>query len=668
MSRLQIRLSRPLLFLCAYTFAQLCHAEAGRVVLEVRDVQQRPQKGVNVGIEGIGSSGVTGDDGKIVLKLGRSTKEGDWVSFSILHSPPGKDLVMVSPWDSRATVPPFADKAENFIKIVVVQRGDKAALESGVVMASLTAKIIKENASRPPSEPTAGDDPEAALTKIAKRYGLSTEELDAQIRAWGKRTLDPFEAGLAALYVRDYPSASDLLQASLKMREEKLAEDQESVIVDQNAIANSEFFLGVSLYEQGKYMEAAEAFSKRLKLTPNDPSVLNGLGVALGTAGDLTSAEAYIRRALSIDTAVSGPDSLGVARDSTDLGELLEAKGNYSEAESQFRKAVTIGEKMLGPNDHNLATYLNNLGGLFEAEGDTASAERLYRRALAMDEKTLGRDHPSVATKLSNVAGVLNTTGHSAEAERLVRRALAIDEKALGPEHPDVAMRLVFLAKLVGARGEASDAESLYRRALAIDEKAFGPESPKVASDLNNLAELLGDERRSIEGEQLIRRALAIDEKAFGPDHPNIAIRLNNLAGLLEENGEFAEVMQIYNRAATIDERSLGPENPHLAIVLNNQAILFESRGDAANAEKLFRRSLAIDEEVFGPENPIVAKRLGNLANLLASQKNYLEAEQLLRRALHIEVNALGPTNPTTIKISQGLDGVIRMAGKAEER
>ncbi len=49
--------------------------------------------------EGNGGSSVTGDDGKARISLAKQTKEKSWVSLQILKSPPGKDFVMVSPWD-----------------------------------------------------------------------------------------------------------------------------------------------------------------------------------------------------------------------------------------------------------------------------------------------------------------------------------------------------------------------------------------------------------------------------------------------------------------------------------------------------------------------------------------------------------------------------------------
>jgi hypothetical protein len=285
-----------LLLLCFCMFAQLCAAETGKIVVQVQDVHHLPVKGVGIGIDGIGGSGVTGDDGKVVLALGNDAKEGELISLAVLHSPPGKDLVMVSPWDNRAIVPPFSNKAENFIRIVVVQRGDRIALENGSVLAALTSKINKAAAPRPSEReqfgPNLGEtpgenpgiasarrrnaaapedtaviaelpfqtnkakrqdaagmlrsaqEPKDALKVIAEQYGLEPDELDKLIRRWGAKTVDPYEAGLAALYEQNYLDATDHLQASLDLREKELARDQKAEDSDRKAVLDAAFFLG----------------------------------------------------------------------------------------------------------------------------------------------------------------------------------------------------------------------------------------------------------------------------------------------------------------------------------------------------------------------------------------------------------------------------------------
>ena len=196
-------------------------AEAGILVVHVKDVQRRPIKGVQIGVEGDGGSSTTGDDGKARIPLAKQSKQKSWVSLQILRSPQGKDFMIVSPWDYKTLVPPFENESENFVEVVVVQRGDRAALESGTALAAAAAQIVKANAPKTLDNRDPTEDPKANLAAVARQYGLAPDELDRAIRAWGANATDPYEAGLAALYERNYPKASRQFVASLQLCKRK---------------------------------------------------------------------------------------------------------------------------------------------------------------------------------------------------------------------------------------------------------------------------------------------------------------------------------------------------------------------------------------------------------------------------------------------------------------
>jgi tetratricopeptide (TPR) repeat protein len=416
-------------------------------------------------------SNLTGDDGKALLALSNETAENDWVSLQILHSPAGKDLVMVSPWDYRALVPSFKNKSENFVPVVVVQRGDRAALENSTVVVALAAKLNKTNTSTPVALDRETLNRKVELDALAHEYGLTPDDVDGAIRALGARTTDPYQAGLAALYQRKYPQASANLRASLLQRESKLA-------ADQKAVADAAFFLGASLLEQGKYRDAAAAYQKCLSLRPDDPVVLNDTALSLESGGDYISAEPFYRQSLAIRENELGPDHPDVANSLNNLALLMQDKGEYAEADELFRRALKIRESKLGPDHPDVATSLNNLALLLKKEGDYTQAERLYRRALAIKEKQLGPNHRRLVPTLSNLALLLEEKGNYVEAGRLYHRALAIQEKELGPDHPGLGAILNNLAGLLKAEGDYAEAERLYRRALAIEEKDLGPDHP----------------------------------------------------------------------------------------------------------------------------------------------------------------------------------------------
>jgi len=594
-------------------------AETGILVVHVEDVQGHPVVGLEIGLKGDGGSAITDRKGQARVPLAPQTKENSSVSLQIVKPPAGQDLVVVSPWDYQARVPPFENESGNFVGIVVVQRGDLEALKSGTVLKAAVSQINKANAPKSADKQATPENPKANLEAVAKQYGLSPEDLDKHIRDWGAKTTDTYEAGLAALYARNYDKATTDLQSSLRQREEKLASDQKAataVAADQKQVAEAAFFLGQSLYEQGKYKESAAAYQRCLQIRPDDATVLNNTAISLEEAGDYAGAEPLLRRALAIDEKALGPDHPGVATALNNLAALLQAKGDYVGAEPLFRQALAVDEKALGPDHPNVARDLNNLAALLQAKGDYAGAEPLFRRALPIFEKTLGPDHQYVATTLNDLAELLDYKGDYASAEPLMRRALAIDEKALGADHPDVATLLINLAGVLQAKSDYAGAAPLFRRALAIDEKELGPDHPNVGRDLNNLAELLRAKGGDAAAEPLYRRALAIEEKALGPDHPLVAAALNNLAGVLKAKGDYVGAEPLYRRALAIDEKALGANHPDVARDLNNLAELLEGEGDYAGAELLYRRALAICEKALGPDHPhtrLVQKSLDRL-------------------------------------------------------
>ena len=155
------------------------------LVVHATDVQRHPVAGLLIGVQGDGGSAVTDQRGGARIMLSSGIRSGDWVDLRIVKSPPGKDYVMLSPWDSRASVPPFENKTENFVEVVVAQRGDRAALENGSVLAALTAKINKANSPTTPTNSALSPEEQRRLDLLAvsRQFGISPEELDQIGRA-----------------------------------------------------------------------------------------------------------------------------------------------------------------------------------------------------------------------------------------------------------------------------------------------------------------------------------------------------------------------------------------------------------------------------------------------------------------------------------------------------
>lgn len=562
--------------LLSTVFAWLCllaataSAETGILVLHVDDVHDHPVVGVKIGVKGDGGKGISDKDGKIRIQLAPQTQPKEWVTLQVLDSPPGKELVLVSPWDSRVLIPSFENKSDDFVEVVVVQSGDLEALKSGAVLAALTAQINKANAPKSLGNEPVKENPKANLQAVAKQYGLTSDELDKAIRAWGATTTDPYQAGLAALYARKYDAATSSLQDSLKLREGRLAADQKAIAADQQAVADAACFLGQSLSEQTRYRESVTAYQRCLGIRPNDPKVLNDMAFSQFQTADYNAAESLFRQALAIDEKALGPDNPSVATNANNIGEILMVKGDLGGALTYTRRALEIDEKVYGPEHPTVARDANNIGAILYHKEELDGALTYTQRALQIGEKVYGPEHSEVATYANNIGQILQAKGDLDGALTYTQRALQINEKVYGRVHPAVATDANNIGQILKAKGDLDGALTYTRQALQIDEKVYGPEHPAVATDANNIGTIL-KEKGDLNGALTYTlRALQIDEKVYGPEHPTVGMRAGTIGAILYGKGDLQGALTYTQRALTIFQKVYGPDNPNTKAISRN--------------------------------------------------------------------------------------------------
>lgn len=133
--------------------------------------------------------------------------------------------------------------------------------------------------------------------------------------------------------------------------------------------AQIQYDLGANLLGQGREQEAMKSFQEALKLDPNFPEPLNGLGLIYHYSYQrLGEAEKYFRRALDLRPGFSDAWN--------NLGALLAQKGELVAAREAFDTALS-DTMYLTP--HIAQT---NLAWVVHLQGDTKAAESLVRAAL----------------------------------------------------------------------------------------------------------------------------------------------------------------------------------------------------------------------------------------------------------------------------------------------
>jgi tetratricopeptide (TPR) repeat protein len=496
-----------------------CRAQGRSLVVFVQNPTGRPVARVEIAVEGVGGAQTTGTDGKALLAAGRDTQAGDWVTLVIEHSPTGENFAIVSPWAGRTLIPSFQRKPDNFIRVVVIKKGDLAALENGTVIRSLTEGVLKnlDPSQLMNKDRTETEQAEAAnLSLVARKFGLTSDELDQAIRAWGDTSNDPYEAGLAALYERNYPKASDDLRNSLEHRKDKVAIDAKTLGQDKKRAADAAFFLGSSLYAQGKYKESADAYQESYKISGTDNStLLNNWGLSLLKAGDYAAAMPMLIKSIAISKA-SGESPTDLAAEYNNLGMLLEDMGQYEAALPVLGSAAQLVEGAVGPEDPHLATAYSNYATALEDNGNIPEAERYYRKALQLQDHTSATDPEGRAMVLTNLGRLLKMKGDLGTAETMYRKALSIP----GLNRSQLGDIYLNMGALLYAKHDYKGAGQAYDNATEMYKSTGNEDSPSAAELLLNqgsLAEAVGKTKEAI---ALYTRALQIALDKLGPDHP----------------------------------------------------------------------------------------------------------------------------------------------------
>jgi tetratricopeptide (TPR) repeat protein len=280
---------------------------------------------------------------------------------------------------------------------VLAKRGDRAALLQGKPLVNVIANVNLASTPKEAREPSLSERRADALKQTAAAFGLSPTDIEAAITTLGAQSSDRYARGMATLYQGDLASAQTMLASALVEREQRH-------VPGSRESADAAFFLGRTLYDEGKYADAAAAYRKALSYRPGDPLTMNNLGLS------------------------------------------LQQTGNYAEAEPLLRASVDAIALARGANDPDLAFALDNLGKLLVLKQQAADAERLFRRALAIREDTFAATHPALVEPLAGLADALAAQGKTADAAPLYRRAIAIRETRFGANDSvaaDLKARLV---------------------------------------------------------------------------------------------------------------------------------------------------------------------------------------------------------------------------------
>lgn len=232
--------------------------------------------------------------------------------------------------------------------------------------------------------------------------------------------------------------------------------------------------MGNFLFDQSRFLDAAEFYQMYINRAEDHAQALNNLGAAYYLAGDFKRAATAWDDSLAIKPTRSAYSN---------TGSMYYYLGDFDRAADRYAMAVN-----LAPNDYQL---WGNLGDAYSFTTDKRSAAGIsYKRALELGRQQLDINDKDIDT-ISDVAYYNSRLGNS-------KAALAGDEQArkLGPDNMYVFYMSALIHSGLGRKQEALDAleraiELGYQSELLIHDPILA-----VLRDEEAFKRLVADKRR----------------------------------------------------------------------------------------------------------------------------------------------------------------------------
>jgi len=258
--------------------------------------------------------------------------------------------------------------------------------------------------------------------------------------------------------------------------------------------------IGQTYLRLGRYKEAEDLLLSSVRIAEKAygpehsvlASPLTALAVLRHERGAFAEAEAYFRRALSIQRRTGARETdIGVLSILNNLALVLQDQGKLDEAETLFREILESDRKRQSEAVY-IATDLNNLGNLLLKKGDLAAAEPVLRQAVEGFEK---QGHPWLSFAKSNLAFLLSRKGAHREANTIFAEALPAALKDFGEDNQDVAKLRYKYGTCLIELGRYADAETQLAAAFPVFDGSLGRDdewTQKTARELVRLYDAWG--------------------------------------------------------------------------------------------------------------------------------------------------------------------------------
>ncbi|MGA8214624.1 MAG: tetratricopeptide repeat protein [Candidatus Sulfotelmatobacter sp.] len=235
--------------------------------------------------------------------------------------------------------------------------------------------------------------------------------------------------------------------------------------------------LGVVYTQQGKLLEAQNAFERSLQVFGQEPQFVADYAAALQNYGELynDSGERAIAGKMwrkALDLLQQSGDHAGIARSLTYLAGLALAQNRIPDAKKYLRSVAEEMKLAHDLSDDDLAFIYETQAWLARAEGHLSAAVAGYQRSLELCKRIYGERHWKTGWDYMLRGKAYALCGDIEKALVDMRNGLGIMEQALGRKNPRYFAAQIAYAAVLDQAGLREQAAQL-RAAVEQAQKDF---------------------------------------------------------------------------------------------------------------------------------------------------------------------------------------------------
>jgi serine/threonine protein kinase/tetratricopeptide (TPR) repeat protein len=376
---------------------------------------------------------------------------------------------------------------------------------------------------------------------------------------------------------------------------------------------------GISLYNQGNFAEAYEAFDKAFALAeqhlgPANATTLRYATNSLAALGNLDRIEDSIRAfeaLVRMGETNLGPTHPFLTHPLSNLSNRYLMQGRLADARRVLDRMKEIGQQAYRPGSEEWAHFHLAYGDLESEEGRDAESLQHYEESARLFQERTGAESTDTLQALVRVADAQMSLERLTQSQQTFQRVLELVKKDPRQHEHVYTQAMLGLATLHSVRGQYDKALRLRQQALELREKYLGSEhynTSLVRQDIASTYIELGQPARAlVHLEQVLARFQKTDLET-----PAGALVLAGKGYALWKLGRVSEAIPLLEHALQVVENRPGRAE-YVAIV---QSILARALMDAGQPERAL--PLALEARTTYSRAPVLhAIELAQLDALL---------------------------------------------------